>query len=921
MVIIHESVKNGSVIRVKYKDSISYRNPAKFARSIVGTGNPVIPGSSGVVVPLGDSLSPLFSSTPDPPLKKDRGAAHGVILGPGPLGFSSRAGHVIQEIKPEAKGYSVVIDKTQPSNVTAGDDKIVEAVSHGEAQISQQAAQKKYELPNRITIKEGKITRPLLNQGIITDMPKTPANSTSQTNITAVKRILRVLRQITLLHPPNPKEGWPYGRGASVQQIHQTLVSQRHLDYSEVFISNVLKRSAAQATVRLLPNGNYVLNAAMGQRKMSLNRNGYGIRQHSYVHPLYRLENKKPQGEVIIDPEEGDHLNQNNNSNITVTISHVPTSTVTSSLVVSTIPCSSMSSTKSGPPILQHYPPPPTLTPGVNQSLHNNQSINMNFTAPQLKKIEPRVLRAQITPSLPLISPINPIGASSSSSPHTVKSLLTSSSTELSAAGRYLAHQKRQAANILDKKKRKEDLKALRMQERQQQKLQRQKERQDMKEHRRQMRQMQYAKQQAEKHQSFQNQERLRVQQHQMKHQQQQESSCSSHRGRPVSKRKKFKKNLGPDFVEPVQYLKSVEFEPKCDHCSSSAAKNTRGRAEELLVCKDCSFKAHPSCLQYSVQLAKKCRESPWQCMYCKDCCKCDGSGDVESILFCDACDKGYHMHCHEPKIRVKPQGTWICSSCLNEKKRKTGRTESSSSKGKTPSVLDDDEDDKSSSVASEPLNQDLSSGKKSKVKKVIVESSKGIRVVKKKGNWKGYALVEESDDDNGDQGEVDDDKDETSVYRSNRDDTSKILSMLKPSLDKLSTRYPGMTLNPSEWSPEEVENFIHFVGFTEEAVLFRDQEIDGMSLLLFKRTDVLDHMPMKLGPALKIYGHIQRLQMWTPTRGKAISVPSPLTDMNSTIRNGHNVKQNTPLAKINELSNESTRNQEGLEVEDNNLF
>lgn len=31
--IIHQSVAEGSVIRVKYKDSISYRNPAKFPRS------------------------------------------------------------------------------------------------------------------------------------------------------------------------------------------------------------------------------------------------------------------------------------------------------------------------------------------------------------------------------------------------------------------------------------------------------------------------------------------------------------------------------------------------------------------------------------------------------------------------------------------------------------------------------------------------------------------------------------------------------------------------------------------------------------------------------------------------------------------------------------------------------------------------
>ena len=26
-------------------------------------------------------------------------------------------------------------------------------------------------------------------------------------------------------------------------------------------------------------------------------------------------------------------------------------------------------------------------------------------------------------------------------------------------------------------------------------------------------------------------------------------------------------------------------------------------------------------------------------------------------MLFCDACDKGYHMQCHDPAVEVKPQG------------------------------------------------------------------------------------------------------------------------------------------------------------------------------------------------------------------------------------------------------------------------
>lgn len=44
--------------------------------------------------------------------------------------------------------------------------------------------------------------------------------------------------------------------------------------------------------------------------------------------------------------------------------------------------------------------------------------------------------------------------------------------------------------------------------------------------------------------------------------------------------------------------------------------------------------------------------------------------------------------------------------------------------------------------------------------------------------------------------------------------------------------------------------------------LIFSDcQEIDGPSLLLMKRNDVVVNMGLKLGPAVKIYNHIRRLQ------------------------------------------------------------
>ncbi|CAN8003973.1 unnamed protein product [Ixodes hexagonus] len=77
--------------------------------------------------------------------------------------------------------------------------------------------------------------------------------------------------------------------------------------------------------------------------------------------------------------------------------------------------------------------------------------------------------------------------------------------------------------------------------------------------------------------------------------------------------------------------------------------------------------------------------------------------------------------------------------------------------------------------------------------------------------------------------------------------------------------RYPDTIPDAKCWSIDEVEKFLVHVGFPEQASAFRDQEIDGRSLLLLKRSDVLTGLSIKLGPALKIYNHIKRLQTGLP--------------------------------------------------------
>uniref|UniRef100_A0A8C1VBE8 SAM domain-containing protein n=1 Tax=Cyprinus carpio TaxID=7962 RepID=A0A8C1VBE8_CYPCA len=71
-----------------------------------------------------------------------------------------------------------------------------------------------------------------------------------------------------------------------------------------------------------------------------------------------------------------------------------------------------------------------------------------------------------------------------------------------------------------------------------------------------------------------------------------------------------------------------------------------------------------------------------------------------------------------------------------------------------------------------------------------------------------------------------------------------------------------GQLSDPAHWAVADVVNYFKATGFEEQANAFQDQEIDGKSLLLMTRNDVLTGLSIKLGPALKIYEyHVKPLQ------------------------------------------------------------
>nr|XP_054388412.1 sterile alpha motif domain-containing protein 13 isoform X2 [Pongo abelii] len=84
----------------------------------------------------------------------------------------------------------------------------------------------------------------------------------------------------------------------------------------------------------------------------------------------------------------------------------------------------------------------------------------------------------------------------------------------------------------------------------------------------------------------------------------------------------------------------------------------------------------------------------------------------------------------------------------------------------------------------------------------------------------------------------------------------------MRQSPSNCSSMENGRPPDPADWAVMDVVNYFRTVGFEEQANAFQEQEIDGKSLLLMTRNDVLTGLQLKLGPALKIYEyHVKPLQ------------------------------------------------------------
>lgn len=118
----------------------------------------------------------------------------------------------------------------------------------------------------------------------------------------------------------------------------------------------------------------------------------------------------------------------------------------------------------------------------------------------------------------------------------------------------------------------------------------------------------------------------------------------------------------------PGEHMGKAAPSPYCDFCLGDARENKKTKIpEDLVSCSNCGRSGHPTCLQFTPNMIVSVKRYRWQCIECKYCSICGTSDNDDQLLFCDDCDRGYHMYCLVPPLTVPPEGSWSCKLCLEE--------------------------------------------------------------------------------------------------------------------------------------------------------------------------------------------------------------------------------------------------------------
>ncbi|XP_037042804.1 uncharacterized protein LOC119079092 [Bradysia coprophila] len=247
-------------------------------------------------------------------------------------------------------------------------------------------------------------------------------------------------------------------------------------------------------------------------------------------------------------------------------------------------------------------------------------------------------------------------------------------------------------------------------------------------------------------------------------------------------------------------------------------------KPENLVNCKaGCSTHIHLNCLQSICENFGKNEEQSWECNSCQSCTVCNkGSSPQKPILKCYNCFAHFHAKCHgsEDKIKIIKENRFCCGICGKHPKRVS-----------TPSRTVTEKPRAFAQRRVKPTGAD--------------NKSSG-------GGFLGFNADEVIETSSSDEDES--------------NDLVQTARVQRPAQNRMPQRHPSGTdddvssIDASDWSIEQVFKYFKNI-FPRHAHVFKDHEIDGPSLYLLKRGDIVKGFDIKIGPALKIYGHILKLQ------------------------------------------------------------
>ena len=114
---------------------------------------------------------------------------------------------------------------------------------------------------------------------------------------------------------------------------------------------------------------------------------------------------------------------------------------------------------------------------------------------------------------------------------------------------------------------------------------------------------------------------------------------------------------------------RSLAWRDLCLICGSSESTILPGddrRAGAFVFCCDCGEAYHGACAACPPNLPNWALAT-WRCPNCKLCEACGQceENDEASLVYCDGCDKAYHLHCLDPPLTVPPPGKFFCDLCV----------------------------------------------------------------------------------------------------------------------------------------------------------------------------------------------------------------------------------------------------------------